>query len=101
MEDTLGGNPDTLPKQSKSLNPCFNGRYSRSYLFHERKHLSDVVLILVLMEDTLGGMNTQLKNGRFYVLILVLMEDTLGELRLIFLCLSLFEVYLLLTERFS
>ena len=35
------------------------------------------------------------------VLILVLMEDTLGELRLIFLCLSLFEVYLLLIERFS
>ena len=78
------------------------------------------------MEDTLGVMLTireiLSKEG---VLILVLMEDTLGviagvallrashglnpcfngrysrRLRLIFLCLSLFEVYLLLAERFS
>ena len=52
------------------------------------------------MEDTLGGMSREEKNW-LAVLILVLMEDTLGELRLIFLCLSLFEVYLLLAERFS
>ena len=53
------------------------------------------------MEDTLGV--CQRDNSHHYsdVLILVLMEDTLGELRLIFLCLSLFEVYLFLAERFS
>ena len=53
------------------------------------------------MEDTLGAIwrISLIING--LVLILVLMEDTLGELRLIFLCLSLFEVYLLLIKRFS
>ena len=53
------------------------------------------------MEDTLGDVGQD--DGTFVegVLILVLMEDTLGELRLIFLCLSLFEVYLLLVERFG
>ena len=59
------------------------------------------VLILVLMEDTLGATCFQKAFVSLLVLILVLMEDTLGELRLIFLCLSLFEVYLLLIERFS
>ena len=36
-----------------SLNPCFNGRYSRSYI-KDLKSVEDFVLILVLMEDTLG-----------------------------------------------
>ena len=53
------------------------------------------------MEDTLGDTSCTCKLSNTFVLILVLMEDTLGELRLIFLCLSLFEVYLLLAERFS
>ena len=53
------------------------------------------------MEDTLGGFAYYKEKPLREVLILVLMEDTLGELRLIFLCLSLFEVYLLLIERFS
>ena len=60
------------------------------------------VLILVLMEDTLGVQWENFRSSKLaVVLILVLMEDTLGELRLIFLYLSLFEVYLLLAERFS
>ena len=44
-----------------------------------REHLSRGVLILVLMEDTLGDQVIEqlVKNGA--VLILVLMEDTLGE----------------------
>ena len=53
------------------------------------------------MEDTLGVEGFFKPESYTKVLILVLMEDTLGELRLIFLCLSLFEVYLLLAERFS
>ena len=53
------------------------------------------------MEDTLGASEPVRQPPSIPVLILVLMEDTLGELRLIFLCLSLFEVYLLLAERFS
>ena len=54
------------------------------------------------MEDTLGGYYSRVNQSvDCDVLILVLMEDTLGELRLIFLCLSLFEVYLLLVERFG
>ncbi len=54
------------------------------------------------MEDTLGAKGQLGQPVTFKgVLILVLMEDTLGELRLIFLCLSLFEVYLLLVERFG
>ena len=36
------------------------------------------VLILVLMEDTLGVNNKSYKFGSIDVLILVLMEDTLG-----------------------
>ena len=51
-----------------------------------------LVLILVLMEDTLRG-NKSMEN-LFEVLILVLMEDTLREQRLVFLCLSLFDVCL-------
>ena len=35
-----------------SLNPCFNGRYSQS-LLRLRIRLPEIVLILVLMEDTL------------------------------------------------
>ena len=75
MEDTLGAIKGNK-KHQQCLNPCFNGRYSRS-VAKPHKRLICLVLILVLM------------------------EDTLGELRLIFLCLSLFEVYLLLAERFS
>ena len=55
MEDTLGELVRSLLKStSKSLNPCFNGRYSRS---SGEMTLTDkviVVLILVLIEDTLG-----------------------------------------------
>ena len=54
MEDTLGVymflNQDAF---SICLNPCFNGRYSRSYK-EVAGFYRDVVLILVLMEDTLG-----------------------------------------------
>ena len=58
----------------KSLNPCFNGRYSQSGMTM-CEGFPLWVLILVLMEDTLRAI-----NGLYEVhdvLILVLMEDTL------------------------
>ena len=36
------------------LNPCFNGRYSRSLALSVSDQPDTEVLILVLMEDTLG-----------------------------------------------
>ena len=60
-----------------SLNPCFNGTYSRSDK-HGSKHDIYVVLILVLMEHTLGGCRFYSCNAPQNVLILVLMEHTLG-----------------------
>ena len=38
------------------------------------------VLILVLMEDTLGVYENPFKDNSMRVLILVLMEDTLGDM---------------------
>ena len=41
----------------------------------------DLVLILVLMEDTLGAVSAVVIKRKEIVLILVLMEDTLGGVR--------------------
>ena len=41
-------------KSSNRLNPCSNGRYSRSIQSISEASW-EIVLILVLMEDTLGG----------------------------------------------
>ena len=38
-----------------SLNPCFSGRYSRRTYDELVFHMSDGVLILILVEDTLGA----------------------------------------------
>ena len=55
MEDTLGGiSLITGVYGSYGLNPCFNGRYSRSEVKRQIEKQYKV-LILVLMEDTLGG----------------------------------------------
>ena len=58
MEDTLGVMQQTCSlSMVSSLNPCSNGRYSRRAQLIE--HNTDkVVLILVLMEDTLGEFGT-------------------------------------------
>ena len=55
MEDTLGGKQfQKLLIKMSCLNPCSNGRYSRSK--DVARFYRDVkVLILVLMEDTLGA----------------------------------------------
>ena len=58
MEDALGARPraDEILRVPQSLNPCFNGRCSRSAVADNYENLSlDEVLILVLMEDALGG----------------------------------------------
>ena len=61
------------------LNPCSNGRYSRSSHQQDCLRGVDKVLILVLMEDTLGvGIELEGQDRKPGVLILVLMEDTLG-----------------------
>ena len=61
------------------LNPCFNGRWSRT--LDQVLQVEQVfVLILVLMEDGLGPFQERLKADRKRVLILVLMEDGLGHL---------------------
>ena len=54
MEDTLGVPTICVGITTIiSLNPCSNGRYSRSNIkLHFMKYV--IVLILVLMEDTLG-----------------------------------------------
>ena len=53
MEDTLGVRDYLDDEVADSLNPCFNGRYSRSKAIRGFVAQEDV-LILVLMEDTLG-----------------------------------------------
>ena len=55
MEDTLGVKGRYKYVTTASLNPCFNGRYSRSLEFPGMIEEQYDVLILVLMEDTLGG----------------------------------------------
>ena len=80
MEDTLGEKETThFWRAVLCLNPCFNGRYSRRSIGAALIGNKVGVLILVLMEDTLGGINYKVFIS-FYrvVLILVLMEDTLG-----------------------
>ena len=55
MENTLGVEPCTINAENPDvcLNPCSNGRYSRSLIFTIMATENNV-LILVLMEDTLG-----------------------------------------------
>ena len=63
------------------LNPCFSGTYSRSEFDPQLfANLVDV-LILVLVEHTLGALSKRCSDERREVLILVLVEHTLGEQR--------------------
>ena len=52
MEDTLREVTSAKTQTLKSLNPCFNGRYSQSAM-SVGVASKENVLILVLMEDTL------------------------------------------------
>ena len=60
------------------LNPCFSGTYSRSGYILEGWQAS-YVLILVLVEHTLGADLGKTRRNRDRVLILVLVEHTLGD----------------------
>ena len=54
MEDTLGETEEQTLKLLFGLNPCYNGRYSLSFLkIKEMKNFIIWVLILVIMEDAL------------------------------------------------
>ena len=54
MEDALVHNTQKSGTQSKSsLNPCFNGRCTRTCVFSPTTEKTGTVLILVLMEDAL------------------------------------------------
>ena len=68
---------DTMMLEWQCLNPCFNGRCTRTnqrYISRKRKW----VLILVLMEDALVQENQPIFPEEISsVLILVLMEDAL------------------------
>ena len=59
------------------LNPCFSGTYSRRWQIC-RNGLRLRVLILVLVEHTLGGQGLSYCGQSHGVLILVLVEHTLG-----------------------
>ena len=63
---------------SSSLNPCFNGRWSRTTSIPASGVVA--VLILVLMEDGLGLSTRISDTAKYNVLILVLMEDGLGPI---------------------
>ena len=80
MEHTLG---DEVGWRDKfitiGLNPCFSGTYSRSGSHTDISRTFSPVLILVLVEHTLGGQCTIDEVEKWIkVLILVLVEHTLG-----------------------
>ena len=65
-----------------SLNPCFSGGWSRSAKYETQKAATVKVLILVLVEDGLGGSaQGAVSSNVAQVLILVLVEDGLGALK--------------------
>ena len=84
MEDTLGGASlcGYGNRISQGLNPCCNGRYSRSNSYRHHQFDEIPVLILVVMEDTLGDYYYLRNRVNNQVLILVVMEDTLGKYKM-------------------
>ena len=79
MEDALAHKIFKLSFSKKwSLNPCCNGRCTRTSREFTPQEIASVVLILVVMEDALA----QAAIARFgiiiKVLILVVMEDALA-----------------------
>ena len=70
-----------LPQPCACLNPCCSGRWSRSSLKYIEVQSETIVLILVVVEDGLGGRRafTQEEINEV-VLILVVVEDGLGVL---------------------
>ena len=76
MEDTIRDTIQLSTSTTERLNPCFNGRYYQRVML-QRKIKSNLVLILVLMEDTIRGLGVFNRdtrsvslnpcfNGRYY-----------------------------------
>ena len=78
MEDALVlVDKKRLAELKISLNPCFNGRCTRTITATAANEVEMQVLILVLMEDALVPHVTSYHCEEPEVLILVLMEDAL------------------------
>ena len=79
MEDALVQQVQKLLKNLQlSLNPCFNGRCTRTISGQATQKYLSAVLILVLMEDALVRIKKSSgRRSKKPVLILVLMEDAL------------------------
>ena len=74
--------PESYTKDGKSgLNPCFNGRCTRTSVKITPITGAEFVLILVLMEDALVLKCSASYTCKTSVLILVLMEDALVRYR--------------------
>ena len=80
MEDALAlSKPPTINSYMVSLNPCFNGRCTRTFANGSEIRTLVIVLILVLMEDALAPYKEVGEIiANYLVLILVLMEDALA-----------------------
>ena len=67
MEDGLGDISMWKQREVRlRLNPCFSGRWSRSYKNKRDKGFPTQVLILVLVEDGLGEMNLYFAHSETY-----------------------------------
>ena len=78
MEDALVRlSPSDMVSGLHSLNPCFNGRCTRTPQTRNFLEFIAEVLILVLMEDALVPTTIPTFHLTSFVLILVLMEDAL------------------------
>ena len=65
-------------KNLAGLNPCCNGRCTRTIITSREEVSIDIVLILVVMEDALARHYLLLSGSTPKVLILVVMEDALA-----------------------
>ena len=80
MEDALALSKEEQSAVMQGLNPCFNGRCTRTAGDNATHDLKNRVLILVLMEDALALFCFKSTNrNKRRVLILVLMEDALAR----------------------
>ena len=82
MEDALAlpYQPEATVEQTTGLNPCCNGRCTRTQVVSEEELEKLNVLILVVMEDALARPCLAISPRPTCVLILVVMEDALAQL---------------------
>ena len=80
-----------VPFKDGGLNPCFSGTYPRRRRCF-RSGAQCYVLILVLVEHTLGVLDTHVIEEGTIVLILVLVEHTLGVQMMLMMGISMFSL---------